>query len=138
MYQMNGLSKLQFMKSVSALSPDLNQERIVAYDGLGQVIKDTHLNPTTRSLSITAYTYDGNSNVTSKGIDGQAATTMTYNKIDQRIDTGFEYDTNGRMIRDDQGCTYGFDDQDHLTSVRVAAGDTNHFEYRADEFLANV
>ncbi|KAI5926716.1 hypothetical protein F4810DRAFT_699437 [Camillea tinctor] len=138
MYQMNGLGKLQFMKSVSTLSPELNQERILAYDGLGQMAKDTRIDPIARSLSAMTYTYDGNSNVTSKADDGQAVTAMTYNKIDQRTDTGFEYDANGRMVRDDQGYTYRFDDQDHLTSVQAGAGTTNHFEYRADEFLANV
>ncbi|KAI1502368.1 hypothetical protein F5X99DRAFT_427243 [Biscogniauxia marginata] len=137
-YQMNGLGKLQFLKSASELAPDLNQERTLVNDGLGQMIRDTRIGSAATGSSVTTYTYDGNSNVASKKVDDQGATTMTYNKLDQRIDPGFQYDANGRMIRDDQGYQYSFDDRDHLTSVQVEAGTTSHFKYRADEFLANI
>ncbi|KAK6065073.1 hypothetical protein SCUP234_12752 [Seiridium cupressi] len=137
-YEMNGLGKLEYLKSASAVSPELNQERRLVYDGLGQVIRDARASLTAADSSIVDYTYDGNSNVISKAIDGQAPISMTYNKIDQRADPGFEYDANGRMIGDDQGHKYSFDDQDHMVSVQVAAGAVRTFDYRADEFLADV
>lgn len=131
-YDMDGIGKLQSLKSKSELVSDQNYERTLAYDGIGQLVKDAV------GSSTTTYRYDGNSNVTGRGEDGQSLTTMTFNELDQRADDGFEYDDNGRMTRDDQGYQYKFDDRDRLVSVQRDDGATNHFEYRADEYLAGV
>ncbi|KAI0009548.1 hypothetical protein F4779DRAFT_640391 [Xylariaceae sp. FL0662B] len=131
-YSIDGKGKVQSTQTISELSPDLNNQRNLVYDGLGQVIKDTH---NSEGTTATTYTYDGNSNVVSKVVDSNA-TNMSYNKIDQRTDTGFQYDTNGRMIKDDQGYQYQFDDRDRLISVQAGAGETSGFEYRPDDYLA--
>jgi hypothetical protein len=43
--------------------------------------------------------------------------TMTYNKIDQRTNSGIEYDTNGRIKVDATGQRYSFNARDRLLSV---------------------
>lgn len=131
-YDMDGIGKLQSLNSKSELVSDQNYERTLAYDGIGQLVKDAV------GSSTTTYRYDGNSNVTGRGEDNQSLTAMTFNELDQRADDGFEYDDNGRMTRDDQGYQYKFDDRDRLVSVQRGDGATNHFEYRADEYLAGV
>lgn len=92
-YEQDATSKVTSLKTSSAVSSDLNCQRALVYDGLGQIIKDTR---STGGPRETKYTYDGNSNVVTKLADG-AATTMKYNAVDQRTDTGFTYDANGRM-----------------------------------------
>ncbi|OTB05587.1 hypothetical protein M426DRAFT_10334 [Hypoxylon sp. CI-4A] len=131
-YSMDGKGKVRSVKTTSALSPELNDRRSLVYDGLGQVIKDTR---SSGGPAVTSYTYDGNSNVLSKVVDG-SATNVSYNKIDQRTDSGFQYDTNGRMTKDNQGHQYQFDDRDRLVAVQAGASRASGFEYRADDYLA--
>ncbi|KUM61270.1 hypothetical protein ACN42_g5855 [Penicillium freii] len=130
-YEQDATSKITSLKTSSAVSSDLNCQRGLVYDGLGQIIKDTR---STGGPSETKYTYDGNSNIMTEVADG-ATTNMKYNAIDQRTDTGFTYDANGRMQSDNQGYKYKFDDRDRLVSVQESARTTG-FEYRSDDYLS--
>ena len=133
-YTIDSRGKVQSFESTSAGASDLNDTRQFAYDGMGQVISDAKTVESTTTT--TKYTYDGNANVTSTTVNDQT-TTMTYNAIDQRTDNGFEYDTNGRIVKDGQGQQYSFDDRDRLTAVDVDSSTTNKFAYYPDDNLAN-
>lgn len=130
-YTLDGKSKVTKTVTRSTTAPDLNIDRDFTYDGLGQVTYDSH--PSAGPVQ-TTYTYDGNSNILSTRVADQT-TTMTYNAIDQRTDSGFKYDTLGRMVSDNAGHGYKFDDRDRLVSVQTT-GATSGFEYRADDYLA--
>ncbi|XDG01822.1 hypothetical protein ABKA04_001437 [Annulohypoxylon sp. FPYF3050] len=131
-YIFNAKGKVQSLQTKSATSLDLDSQRNLVYDGVGQLVKDSRKS---KSSSVTIYTYDGNSNILSKVIDGKKII-MSYNKIDQRIDGGFQYDVNGRMTGDNQGYHYKFDDRDRLISVQIGASDSSSFDYRADNYLS--
>ena len=133
-YNIDSRGKVQSFESTSAVASDLNDTRKFAYDGMGQVISDAKTVDST--TSVTKYAYDSNANVTAMTVNDQT-TKMTYNAIDQRTDAGFEYDTNGRMVRDGQGQQYSFDDRDRLTAVQVDSSTTNKFAYYPDDYLAN-
>ncbi|KAI3325688.1 hypothetical protein HD806DRAFT_552948 [Xylariaceae sp. AK1471] len=130
-YTIDGKGKIKNVVTRSTAAPDLNIDRTLVYDGLGQVTSD---NRPSAGLGHATYTYDGNSNILSTTVDGKT-TTMSYNKIDQRTDAGFAYDTLGRLATDGQGHLYKFDDRDRLFSVQTN-GATSGFEYRADDYLA--
>ncbi|KAI0471225.1 hypothetical protein F4859DRAFT_522487 [Xylaria cf. heliscus] len=130
-YSIDAKGKIINIVTKSAIAPKLNMDRTLFYDGLGQVISDSC---PSGGLGQTTYEYDGNSNVISTTADGKK-TTLSYNKIDQRTDAGFKYDTLGRLASDDQGHIYKFDDRDHLISVQTKAA-ASGFEYRADDYLA--
>lgn len=130
-YTIDGKGRVTKIATMSTTAPYLNINRDLAYDGLGQITYD---NRSSGAPTHTAYTYDGNSNVLSTTVDGHM-TSMTYNTIDQRTDSGFKYDTLGRLLTDDQGHQYGFDGRDRLVSVQTT-GATSGFEYRADDYLA--
>lgn len=130
-YTIDGKGRVMKIATKSTTAPDLSVNRDLTYDGLGQITQDT------RNSGVpthTAYAYDGNSNVLSTTLDGHT-TSMTYNSIDQRTDSGFKYDTLGRLLTDNQGQKYGFDERDRLVSVETT-GATSGFEYRADDYLA--
>ncbi|KAI1641844.1 uncharacterized protein F4817DRAFT_29730 [Daldinia loculata] len=130
-YTIDGKGKAINIITRSTTAPELNVDRTLVYDGLGQVTFDSR---PSAGLGDTAYTYDGNSNVLSTTVDGKT-TTMSYNEIDQRTDAGFVYDTLGRLATDDQDQKYQFDDRDRLLSVQTG-GAASDFEYRADDYLA--
>ncbi len=88
----------------------------------------------TQKLTV-KYAYDGNSNVVTIDTDGQTKH-MTYNAIDQKADAGFEYDTNGRLVTDDAGHRYAFDDRDRLLRIQTPSGTGSVFSYHPDELLA--
>ncbi|KPA37264.1 hypothetical protein FLAG1_09927 [Fusarium langsethiae] len=136
------------LTSTSEASQSLNVKRVFAYDGLGQLVEErrcaTTESTTEKCWDVTKYQYDGNSNVVLLSRNDDAVT-MTYNKIDQRTDSGIAYDTNGRMKVDATGQRYSFDARDRLLSVESsnsAATDTasrsssTRFAYHADDFLA--
>lgn len=130
-YTIDGKGRVTKIATISTTAPDLNANRDLTYDGLGQITQDTR---SSGAPTHTAYTYDGNPNVLSTTVDGHT-TSMTYNAIDQRTDSGLKYDTLGRLLTDNQGHQYGFDERDRLVSVQTA-GATLGFEYRADDYLA--
>src|SRR5690606_35200918 len=131
-YLRDHLQRLQSLKSMSALDSDLNVSREFQYDGFGQVIQESTKGLTT---SVTKYVYDGNFNVLSIEVDGNV-TSMAYNEIDQRIDPGFKYDMNGRLISDAEGRLFSFDDHDRLITVQTASDSGSKFSYHADDTLA--
>ncbi|KAI1109765.1 hypothetical protein F5Y14DRAFT_455704 [Nemania sp. NC0429] len=131
-YTVDGKGKIVKVVTSSTVAPDLNVDRTIAYDGIGQVVSDSH--PATSEGKLT-YTYDGNSNILSTTTTGGTTTEMTYNKIDQRTDSGFAYDTLGRLSTDKDGRVYKFDERDRLFSVQ-AKDAASGFEYRADDYLA--
>ncbi|CAM1507742.1 Fc.00g045900.m01.CDS01 [Cosmosporella sp. VM-42] len=131
-YSFNSRGQIQTLKSTSTASPKLNVERVFQYDGLGQVVQDSIVSDTS---SVAKYAYDGNWNIVSAERRGQVRT-MAYNAIDQRADPGFTYDGNGRLVSDDTGCRYSFDDQDCLLSVEMTSNKTSKFAYRADKALS--
>ncbi|KAF3903424.1 hypothetical protein ABW20_dc0100534 [Dactylellina cionopaga] len=120
---------------------DLKQRREFSYDGCGHLIVDSvaYLNDSltqTVSQILTRYKYDGNSNVISTDINGTVKNS-TYNAIDQRIDPGFSYDRLGRLLTDDTGRRYSFDNSDRLTSVANPSKPTSSFVYRSDDSLSH-
>ncbi|KAF3915758.1 hypothetical protein ABW20_dc0103771 [Dactylellina cionopaga] len=120
---------------------ELKQRRQLVYDGCGHLVADSisYLNTTltqTVSQSSTRYTYDGNSNVVSKDVDGNIKN-MRYNELDQRVDPGFSYDRVGRMLTDDTGRRYEFDNSDRLTSVTNPSKPISRFLYRSDDSLSH-
>ncbi|MCJ1396750.1 hypothetical protein MMC18_009642 [Xylographa bjoerkii] len=128
-YTLDGKQQLQAMLLEPKICPDLDIKRQYVYNGIGQLVQDRTQN------SLVKYTYDGNSNIISVDTDGQTKH-MTYNAIDQRADPGFEYDTNGRMVKDDAGQQYSFNDQDRLLSIQTSAGIGSVFSYHSDDSLA--
>lgn len=131
-YARSHSQRLQSVHSTSAVTPELNSTREFIYNGLGQVVQNSS---NASTASTTKYTYDGNSNVLSLDVDGKASQ-MNYNKIDQRADAGFQYDINGRMVKDDKGRKYIFSDDDHLLSIQDGSSTKVTMGYHADESLA--
>ncbi|KAF4433163.1 RHS Repeat protein, partial [Fusarium austroafricanum] len=132
-YTINAHGHLASLHSISAYRQDLNRNRTWLYDGLGQLVEDKVTDVAERTQQ---FLYDGNSNIVSLITNGQIKT-MAYNAIDQRIDPGFEYDRNGRLVRDDMGRSYVFDDADHLLAVE-AEGVKSLFSYHGDDSLATI
>ena len=132
-YQLDAHERVKSLKSTSAVFAEHNNERKFSYDGIGQVIEETYTGP---GPSVTKYAYDGNSNVLSVDTDGQV-TSMAYNTIDQRIESGFEYDANGRLVQDNEGRKYSFDERDNLLCVSPASDSTTKFDYRSDSSLSH-
>ncbi|KAI1751925.1 hypothetical protein F4782DRAFT_547169 [Xylaria castorea] len=130
-YTIDARGKTTNIVTRSTIAPDLDTDRAIDYDGLGQVTSDSR---SSGGHDTTIYTYDGNYNVISTSVDGKTMN-MSYNKIDQRTDGGFAYDTLGRLVTDDDGREYRFDDRDRLLSVQTQSA-TSGFEYRADNYLA--
>lgn len=132
-YGLDALGRATSINTRSAVSPNLDSDRTMEYDGLGQLVTDKR---STGGPAESTYTYDGNFNVKSKVVDGRE-TKLTYNAIDQRADAGFEYDPNGRLTKDDTGSRYHFDDRDRLISVETGDGAKSEFGYHTDGYLAN-
>ncbi|KAK1729743.1 uncharacterized protein BDZ83DRAFT_538424, partial [Colletotrichum acutatum] len=138
-YQRDPRQRIQSWESASDSNPSLNEKHEYQYDGVGQLLQDAS------GTSQTTYTYDGNFNVASvtspagetTSVIATMTRTMTYNVLDQRTDSGFKYDTNGRMLADDQGRTFSWNNTDKLLSVQVSAGVAdNGFNYHPDGLLA--
>jgi RHS repeat-associated protein len=134
LYRYDANGKVQSLRSSSAVSSELNNERQFSYDGIGQVIREIQTSAETIT-SATKYAYDGNSNILSSTTDGEV-TSMTYNRIDQRTDDGFKYDANGRLLQDNEGRKYSFDERDRLLSISSSSNTPTTFGYRSDDFLA--
>ncbi|KAK6507220.1 hypothetical protein TWF481_005670 [Arthrobotrys musiformis] len=132
-YELDARQKVIWLKSSSAVFPEQRSDRRFLYDGLGQMTQETHA--VDGQQSITKYAYDGNANVLSVDVDGQT-TSMTYNKIDQRTDRGFTYDANGRLLEDNEGLKYVFDERDRLLSVSSSSDTPTKFAYHSDSHLA--
>uniref|UniRef100_A0A8H7K7Y8 Teneurin-like YD-shell domain-containing protein n=1 Tax=Bionectria ochroleuca TaxID=29856 RepID=A0A8H7K7Y8_BIOOC len=141
----DSLGRVQKTVTASDLAPEVRGERVLEYDGVGQLIKDTRSGESSSSSSeVTRYRYDGNSNVVAIEINGKTST-MSFNSIDQRTDAGCEYDANGRLVRDNEGCKYEFDDRDRLISVTqkrnmdqdpTAASQVSTYSYSPDDYLS--
>ncbi|KAE8844086.1 hypothetical protein HRS9122_05189 [Pyrenophora teres f. teres] len=131
-YSRNARRQITSVQSRSLLSPDLNETRSFRYDGLAQLVEES---TTEANASTTTYVYDGNFNIVSLNHDG-AFTNMTYNLIDQRTDAGIKYDTNGRMVLDDQNHSYLYDEYDRLLSSSFNGSESSTLRYYADNFLA--
>ena len=134
LYQYDAHGKVQCLKSSSAVSSELNNERQFSYDGIGQVIQEAQTSAETIT-SATKFAYDGNSNILSRITDGKV-TSMTYNRIDQRTDDGFKYNVNGCLLQDNEGWKYAFDERDRLLSISSSSNTPTTFGYRADDCLA--
>jgi len=131
-YSRNARRQVTSVQSRSSLSPDMNETRSFRYDGLAQLVQES---ATDANTSTTAYTYDGNSNIIMLNRDG-TITNMDYNLIDQRTDAGIKYDTNGRMILDDQNHSYLYDEYDRLLSSSSNDSEKSRLRYYADSSLA--
>ncbi|KAK7211151.1 hypothetical protein V2G26_018329 [Clonostachys chloroleuca] len=141
----DSLGRVQKTVTASDLAPEVRGERVLEYDGVGQLIKDTRSGESNSSSSeVTRYRYDGNSNVVANEINGKTST-MSFNSIDQRTDAGFEYDANGRLVRDNEGSKYEFDDRDRLITVTQkrnmnqgpsAASQISTYSYSPDDYLS--
>ena len=135
-YTRNNRRQVASINSTSMAQPELNRTYTWLYDGIGQLIEEM-ITSAAESKVVQKFTYDGNSNVLSFAINGQT-TDMIYNEIDQRIDVGFEYDQNGRLVRDNTGLQYTFDELDHLLAVQGGSGRQTQFEYHSDDSLATL
>lgn len=131
-YQNDIIGRLEGYTSTSESRPEVAEARQFVYDGFNQVVSDSRT--ALGTTSVTLYAYDGNSNVVQQETAGQVQT-MTYNKIDQRVDAGFTYDQNGHLTHDPNGLSYGFDVKDQLTSVNSNSGQ-QQFTYHANDYLA--
>ena len=132
-YLMNSRGQLHYSHVKSNTCPELNGGRTIDYDGIGQLIQEAK---TGAVESTTNYSYDGNSNIISSTTDGTILE-MAYNEIDQRVDSGIQYDKNGRMTRNSRGHSYSFDDKDHIVSARLSIGSEDRFSYHADDSLSS-
>jgi RHS repeat-associated protein len=131
-YQVDAKEKIRSVTSKSAVFSEHNFKRDFSYDGIGQLLQETRTSP---NPSTTKYSYDGNSNVSSIDIEGHTIH-MAYNKIDQRTDEGFKYDTNGRLLQDNEGRRFSFDERDRLLSVSEPSHSDTKYIYRPDDRLA--
>ncbi len=113
------------------MRPELNSTREFLYNGLGQVVQDSS---SALTVFINKYTYDEHSNVLSLDVNGKVSP-MTYNKIDQRADTGFQYDISGRMVNNDKGRKDFLSDDDHLLSIQDGSSTKVTIGYHANESL---
>lgn len=92
-------------------------QNIYTYDGFGQVIEQNVIEEQNASPSTkVTYTYDGNTNVISKTTN-QIKQEFNYNAIDQLVIPGVEYDTNGRLIKDDVGNQYIYNVFDKVVNI---------------------
>ncbi|KAI0428653.1 hypothetical protein F5Y09DRAFT_312431 [Xylaria sp. FL1042] len=132
-YSTNSMGQMLASKTISAVRPELSGERTWTYDGIGQLVQDDIKSPLSQSL--TKFVYDGNSNVISINTDG-TDTHMQYNAIDQRVDSGFEYDLNGHLKCDNRGRNYTYDAKDRLLSVRVSEDSSARFGYQPNDLLS--
>lgn len=119
-------------------SSDSNFQRSFQYDGIGQLINETtsyndvSRHPT-RQIS---YTYDGNGNVITK-VDGEEAQDYQYNEINQLISPVIKYDDHGRIVQDDTGYEYSYNDLDQLEQVTDSDGKiVLDYSYYPDGLLA--
>ncbi|KAI9157982.1 tRNA3(Ser)-specific nuclease WapA [Paramyrothecium foliicola] len=135
-YTTDGRDKIVSVKSESALFKEQNTERILSYDGIGQIIQDVQISTEIEGgKSVTKYQYDGNSNVLKTETDGQVVS-RTYNTLDQCTNNGFSYDANGNLTQDDQAQTYLFDERNRLVSVSLPSEDPTAFSYHCNDHLA--
>ncbi|KAI0907310.1 hypothetical protein F4823DRAFT_25150 [Ustulina deusta] len=132
-YSTNSMGQMLTSQTTSTACPELSGERRWTYDGIGQLIQDDVTSPI--SQSTTKFVYDGNSNIISTNAHG-TDTYMRYNAIDQRVDSGFEYDQNGRLKRDNRGRNYTYDAKDRLLSVQVSDDVDAKFGYQPNDFLS--
>lgn len=139
LYYYNPQGRLTQVEVSSEKFPDLediNQQRTYVYDGLGQLTQEV-IRFTKSGLNKTFdFAYDGNSNVIQSTIDG-AITTMTYNALDQRVDSGFAYDANGRLLKDDKGRTYTYSAHDQLIQVSMADGTSSSFQFNPNGSMSS-
>ncbi|KAH0435461.1 hypothetical protein CcaCcLH18_04853 [Colletotrichum camelliae] len=105
------------------------------YDGVGQITKETETSG--GAAQVREFLYDGNFNVV-RTIADDKITITTYNALDQRTDPGFCYEPNGRLVRDNRGLQYAFDELDHLTGVQLVDGSKSRFGYHGDGTLATI
>ena len=114
----------------------VNNQRSLTYDGFGQLTSDSVTyhqgGPAAQSYQ---FKYDGNSNVIEKTTNGSPSM-FTYNTLDQRQDSGFVYDKNGRLSSDPAGRQYSYSSEDRLTSVTYQ-NTTTTYKYNPDSSLAN-
>nr|XP_036576918.1 uncharacterized protein CTRU02_13247 [Colletotrichum truncatum]KAF6783739.1 hypothetical protein CTRU02_13247 [Colletotrichum truncatum] len=68
--------------------------------------------------------------------DGIGQLTLESNELDRGTDPGLEYDTSGRLVRDDASCQYTFDNQDRLLSVLTPDGALTQTKHHGDSSLA--
>ena len=131
-YQHSAQGKLQSITMSSTLSDSkqLNCTKVYSYDGLGQLVSGitTYTDGTTDTVN---FVYDGNCNIVSKTQNG-ITESRAFNIIGQRIDSGFTYDANGRMLTDNNNRTYTYSADDRLQSVNGVA-----FTYHPDGSLAS-
>ncbi len=133
-YQYDVLGRKQLVNRNSSIKTNnLNITQYYQYDGLNQLIeqKSTYGEKT----DVVSYQYDGNSNVIKEVSNGRVQT-YHYNILDQLQLPGVFYDLNGRMIEDNQGKHYRYNELDQLLSVR----DANYtllvsYRYYVDELL---
>ncbi len=106
------------------------------FDGIDQVINEEIDYQGGERKTSTSYSYDANSNVLSKSVDG-VTTDYTYNKIDQLTTQGIKYDVNGRITEDAEGNQYTYDIFDKLLSTTIKpSGDEVNYTYNPDSLLS--
>lgn len=132
-YEYDARQKVRQLKSSSDAFPEQVRNRVFTYDGIGQMTQE--IDTSNNQVTVTNYTYDGNSNVLSSDVNGQTVL-MMYNKLDQRADSGFKYDTNGRLLQDNQGVEYAYDERDRLLSAFASSDTPTRFAYHSDSSLA--
>lgn len=120
-------------------TPSVNKKESFQYDGLGQLV--LHSKQYDRNLAapqIKQFKFDGNFNMIQK-ITNDITESLAYNELDQRTDSGFTYDENGRLVHDAGGRNYNYDSQDRLLSVNGPQyPSATVFSYNPDDSLAGM
>lgn len=133
------LGRIKTAKKSSEVSPDknMNLSKTYTYDGFSQLSTSATTYTDSSPPVLDAYTYDGNNNVLTHTVGGQTQN-YQYNNLDQLVGQGIEYDSNGRMTKDDQGNTYVYNKQDELIKVVSPSGATLvSYTYYPDGLLAS-
>ena len=112
-------------------SKELKCSKTFDYHGYGQLLTEVTVY-TDGIMNNVSYIYDGNCNLlpVTRNV---AIVKRTYNPVGQRIDSGFTYDTNGRLRTDDKGRTYTYLPNDRLKSTKGV-----RYAYRPDGSLASL
>ncbi|KAI0412558.1 hypothetical protein F5X98DRAFT_391821 [Xylaria grammica] len=114
-----------------------NYQDSIQYDGLGQLsVKRIRYATGTSPSRVHSFLYDGNFNILQSTENG-ATSYFKYNEIDQRIDSGFVYDTNGRLLTDSQKRKYTYNSVDKLLSVTSKTGTTS-YQYHPNNALSKM
>ncbi|ABA81806.1 RHS repeat-associated core domain-containing protein [Cereibacter sphaeroides] len=117
--------------------PSVNVAKTMSYDGLKQLVGITLAPSGGGSPTQVSYAYDGAANVLTRTRNGQQES-FAYNALNQITSGAAAYDANGRMVRDVDGSTYGFDPLDRLTNVGMASGPSMSNSYGPQGALASV